>query len=246
MNKSKILLALSAIALSHMTQAGTMGSVSTWKRVATLSAGPVWARAGETQTFYLVPEIEKTYVVNKSSQILTSGELFLGGQKLLSGDWYGQLGLAVGLSGNAKINGIIWDDADPQFDNYSYSYKIFHTRVAAKGKVLKDCGGWVTPWVSASLGAAFNRAYGFKNTPLIFEALPNSNFGDKTKTAFTYTVGAGLQKNIFNNWQVGAGYEFADWGQSELARASGQSLNSGLKLDHLYTNGVLFNISYVG
>lgn len=64
-------------------------------------------------------------------------------------------------------------------------------------------------------------------------------------TAFVYTLSAGIQKALNSRWQVGAGYEFADWGQSQLGRASGQTLNSGLSLKHLYTNGILFNLTYV-
>ena len=101
------------------------------------------------------------------------------------------------------------------------------------------------PWVGASLGVSFNRAYDFTNTPLIFEALPSSNYTNHTKTAFTYTLGAGAQRSISEHWQLGVGYEFADWGKSELGRAFGQSMNSGLALNHLYTNGVLFNLTYI-
>jgi opacity protein-like surface antigen len=91
----------------------------------------------------------------------------------------------------------------------------------------------------------FNRAHDFTNTPLIFEALPNNNFEDHTKTAFTYTLGSGVQKSISEHWQMGVVYEFADWGKSELNRAAGQTLNTGLILNHLYANGVLFNLTYI-
>jgi hypothetical protein len=47
------------------------------------------------------------------------------------------------------------------------------------------------------------------------------------------------------NWQIGIAYEFADWGKSELGRAAGQTLNSGLKIEHLYTQGVLVNLTYL-
>ncbi len=80
---------------------------------------------------------------------------------------------------------------------------------------------------------------------LLFEALPNSNFTNHTKTAFTYTLGAGVQKALNDHWQAGVGYEFADWGKSELGRALGQTMNSGLTLNHLYTNAVLLNLTYV-
>ncbi|AOW53854.1 outer membrane protein [Legionella pneumophila] len=228
--------------------AGTMGPAvpsKDWTWVSSIAAGPVWVRGGETQTFFLAPEIEKTYADRKSTNVLASGELFVGIQKTWSSQWLGQLGLAAATTGNAKLQGVIWDDADPQFDNYSYQYKVRNTRVAVKGKLLLDKGYWLMPWVSASLGVGFNRAHDFTNTPLIFEALPNPNFTNHTKTAFTYTLGAGVQKSISEHWQLGVGYEFADWGKSELGRASGQTLNEGLKLNHLYTNGVVLNLTYV-
>ncbi|HBD7044715.1 TPA: porin family protein [Legionella pneumophila] len=228
--------------------AGTMGPVvpsKDWTWVGSVSAGPVWARGGETQTFFLVPEIEKSYRARKSTNALASGELFVGIQKTWSSQWLGQLGLAAATTGNAKLQGVIWDDADPEFNNHSYQYKIRNSRIAVKGKLLLDKGYWLMPWVSASLGVGFNRAHEYSNAPLIFEALPNPNFADHTKTAFTYTLGAGVQKAFNDHWQVGIGYEFADWGKSELGRADTQTMNSGLALNHLYTNGVLLNLTYV-
>ncbi|HEO1459405.1 TPA: porin family protein, partial [Legionella pneumophila] len=118
--------------------AGTMGPAvpsKDWTWVSSIAAGPVWVRGGETQTFFLAPEIEKTYADRKSTNVLASGELFVGIQKTWSSQWLGQLGLAAATTGNAKLQGVIWDDADPQFDNYSYQYKVRNTRVAVKGKL---------------------------------------------------------------------------------------------------------------
>lgn len=237
-----------ASVLGSTAFAGTMGPVipsKDWTWVASIAAGPIWASGGETQTFYLAPEIEKTYVARKSTNAIASGELFVGIQKSLTSQWLGQLGLAAATTSNAKLQGVIWDDADSQFDNYSYLYNLRNSRVAVKGKLLLDKGYWAIPWVSASLGVGFNSANDFTNTPLIFEALSNNNFENYTKTAFTYTLGAGVQKSIGEHWQMGVGYEFADWGKSGLNRASDQILNTGLTLNHLYTNGVLFNLTYI-
>lgn len=228
--------------------AGNMGTVIqkpevSW--VSTISMGPVWENAGTTQTFYLTPAIEKTYKANKSSHALFNGEFFLGIQKTLSQAILGQLGLAVATTSHANLSGIIWDDADPLFDNHTYSYKTQNNRVIVKGKLLAEAGYWFTPWLSGGVGAGFNRSSSFNNIPRIFEALPNSNFASHTNTSFTYTVGAGVQKALTRNWQIGVGYEFADWGKSELGRAAGQHLNSGLAMNHLYTNGILLNITYL-
>lgn len=243
-------LALLASILTHsaLALAGEMGGVETqakWPLVYTLSLGPAWQSNGNTQTFYLSPGVEKTYTANSPTNAMTNAEIFLGLQKDLPHQFQGQLGLAVAFAGNAKLSGNIWDDADPKFNNYTYSYKVNHIHLALKGILLVDYGYWLTPWVSGSLGVGSNHAYSFSNTPIIFEAMPNSNFSSNTVIAFTYTLGVGVQRVLNRHWQAGIGYEFADWGRSQLGRASGQTLNSGLSMNHLYTNGFLLNLTYL-
>ena len=247
--KRACILSMSVVILAcTQSIAGTMGPVEapksrTW--VGTISAGPVWESAGQTQTFYLAPNIIKTYAASNATHALADGEIFVGIQKDLPKALLGQLGIAVAVTSDAKLSGSIWDDTDSTFNNYSYSYQTQHTHVALKGKLLADRGYWLMPWVSASLGVGFNDAYGFQNTPLISQAVTMPNFASNTETSFTYTLGIGLQKVLNSHWQAGVGYEFSDWGQSQLNRASGQTLNSGLSLNHLYTNGVLFNLTYL-
>jgi len=243
-------LSMTAAIMLSCTQsvAGTMGSIvapKDWAWVGALSAGPIWESAGQTQTFYLAPNIIKTYAAEHTTHALFDGEVFVGIQKKLPNALLGQLGLAVAATSNAKLSGNIWDDADVTFNNYSYSHQVQHTHVAVKGKLLADRGYWLMPWVSASIGVGFNDAHGFQNTPLISQAVTMPNFGSHTETSFTYTLGVGVQKALNPHWQVGVGYEFADWGHSQLNRALGQTLNSGLSLNHLYTNGVLFNLTYL-
>ena len=212
--------------------------------VATLSLGPVWENNGNTQTFYLAPNIEKIYAANHASHALVDGEIFLGIQKPIREKLEGQIGLAVATTGNASLSGNIWDDAQFQFNNYTYDYQVRHTHVAIKGKLLADRGYVVTPWVSGSLGVGFNQAHDFSNAPLISQAVVMPDFASNTTTAFTYTLGVGVERYLNPHWKAGIGYEFADWGKSQLSRASGQTLNNGLSLSHLYTNGFLFNLTY--
>ena len=147
--------------------------------VATLSLGPVWENTGNTQTFYLAPNIDKTYAANHALHALIDGEIFLGIQKPLREKLDGQIGLAVATTGNASLSGNIWDDAQPKFNNYTYDYEARHTHVAIKGKLLADRGYVLTPWVSGSLGVGFNQAHDFSNTPTISEAVVMSNFASK-------------------------------------------------------------------
>lgn len=115
---NKICNTLLFLAGLHSTTvtAGTMGS-ETKRWVISVSGGATWAHGGETQTFYLAPEIEKTYTASKSNKILPEGEVFIGLQKNCINNLQTQLGLAVTTTGNGTISGDIWDDADPQFNN---------------------------------------------------------------------------------------------------------------------------------
>lgn len=229
-----------------------LGLPSNYPWVATLSTGPVWNGDGKDQTFFLAPEIEKTYRAKQTNNALIAGEIFLGLRQPFNNPIYNplqaQFGLALATTGNAKLSGDIWDDADPQFNNFHYHYKIRHTVLALKGILLADLSPTaycLIPWISASMGIGFNTAHAFHNTPTIFEAVPNSNFKRHTEIAFSYTLGIGVEKSLTSHWQAGVGYEFSDWGRSKLNRAEGQTLHSGLRLNHLYNNGVLFNITYL-
>jgi hypothetical protein len=212
--------------------------------VATVSLGPAFARPGHTQTFNLTPTIRKTYVADTSSQALLDGQFFLGIHKQVRSKLKGQVGLVVATTSKAYLLGHIWDDADPEFDNYTYVYKSRFTHVGIKGKLLLEKGYVVTPWVSGSMGVSFNQSYAFTNDPLIFEAVVMPNFATNITVGFSYTLGVGIQRPLSKNFQVGIGYEFSDWGMSNLNRAFDQTLNRGLSLPPFRTNALLLSLTY--
>lgn len=214
------------------------------QKVGSISSGPVWQSNGNTQTFFLAPDIVKTFAAKNNTSSLAEGEFFAGLQKDLPRQLTVQFGFLVATTGNATLKGNIWDDADPNFNNYAYSYNVRNTRLSAKGKLLLDKSWPVMPWISCSLGVGFNQAHNYVNVPTIAEADPIANFASNTTTAFTYTFGAGIQKSLGKHIQIGIGYEFADWGKSQLERQANQALNSGLTLNHLYTNGFIANLTF--
>lgn len=214
--------------------------------VATISGGPAWYRAGETQTFYLQPGFKNTYAANSPTNTLASGELFLGLQQTIHSHYFAQLGVAAAASTIANLQGNIWELADPAFDNFTYQYKIQHSHLAIKGKLLTDVfNPSYLPYISGSVGLAFNRAYQFSMTPLLFQVLPEPPFQANMQTPFTYTVGVGLVKAFNQHWQIGIGYEFADWGRSVLGPSDIQTVNRGITLNHLYTNQLQFSLSFL-
>lgn len=212
--------------------------------VFTLSMGPAWSDAQTTQTFLLQPDLKKTYTSTNGSTTLIDGEVFAGIQKTLHPKIDGQIGLAVAGASNSNLSGNVWEDGNPNFNNYVYKYSVNHAHVAIKGKLLGIFQERYQPYLSASVGVGFNRSSNFSLTPKIEEEIPAPLFQANTTTAFTYTVGVGVQTAINDRWKVGVGYEFADWGQSHLAAAIGQTIGNGPSLSHLYTNELQFSLSY--
>lgn len=231
---------------SHPVYFNTLSHFSNY--VITISGGPAWTKTGKTQTFYVQPDVQNTYAASNKTNSLTTGELFLGLQYTLSEQFNGQLGLAIAGSSMADLSGQIWQDADANYNNFNYSYHVSQFRLGLKGKLISLVNPIIPRiqfYISGSVGIGFNRAFNYQATPTISEAVAAPNFTSKTTTALTYTLGVGIQKSFHTHWQIGLGYEFADWGQSNLGSALGQTINSELHLNHLYTNELQFSISYI-
>lgn len=249
MNKTNYLSSILALSLSSTAIAGTMGpSFNPWTTVVTLSGGPMWAYGSELQSVYFSPELSRTYDIDAASSTLGYGELFVGIQRIFNPKYEGQLGVAFAAATPLKIAGDIWDFDDPRFNNYWNSYKVKHTHVALKGKLLTNTKYSLKPWVSASIGAGFNRATEYQVIPKICEVipLPSANFASSRTSTFVYTLGAGAQRVLSQHWQVGVGYEFVNWGKSQFGRAPAQPYGShGLTIDPIRSNGVLLNLTWL-
>jgi opacity protein-like surface antigen len=211
----------------------------------TLSLGPAETQGNRSQTFFLQPELEKRYKMKRTPQTFGLGEIFLGWQMPMMKYLLGQVGVAVEGGVEAPIKGDIWEDADPDFNNFTFKYKVNHAHVALKGKLLTDTVTIVQPYVSGSIGYGINRSHGFSIKSKICEEIPAPNFTVRDENGFAYTFGFGIQTSYSDNWQAGIGYEMADWGKTGLGRAPGQTMNRGLNDHHLYTQQVLLSLSYV-
>ncbi len=257
MKKNKALIAYLAVLISNSIWSGTMGTytpdsvcsdnlANVLQKVITFSIGPAWSNNGKTQTLYLQSDIEKTYSANFHSNILPYGELFLGIQNRLNHMLYDQLGIEIAGGGEAKLRGNIWEDADPLFNNYRYTYAISEMRIMAKGKLLMDIDYYGTmPFITAAVGLGLNQSSGFAITPLIEEEVPAPAFNTSTQNVLTYAFGFGLQESLGDNWKASIGYEFADWGKSQLAKADGQTIGNGLVINNVYINSVLLSLTYI-
>lgn len=246
----RAIIILSGIVLSTSAFAGTGSWIfSDRQYVIGISAGPTWIYGNKTQTINLEPDVAKTYTANSNNHMFPTGELFLGVQNALATSFIGQplmsqLGIDFVAAGRAQLTGDIWEDADPDFDNFNYTYKVNHTHVAIKGRLVVLTNK-VQPYISGSVGVGVNRAYDFTITPKISEEVPAPPFGSHNQTSFVYTLGIGIQTALTSQLQFAIGYEFADWGKTQLSTAQGQTTNQTLSLNHLYANQLQLSLFYI-
>ena len=213
----------------------------------TLNLGPGWPTSTQNEVIELLPNVSNRYMSSNNTDAFINGELFVGWQQKINDCKHlteSQFGLAYMVTNSAKINGVIWQANDPRFDNEVYAYRIKHSSVTLRGKLLSTPKETYQGYFTGSIGIAFNTSYDFNNYPVISTVLPSPNFQTNTETDFTYTLAAGVQKKLNPNWAIGAGYQFADWGKSQLNRAPGQTMNTGPGFNHFYTSEAQFNLTY--
>lgn len=196
---------ISSFSIYSLTAAAFIPKFTDLPYVVTVSGNSAWEKAGHTQTLLLAPGIEKTYKAKKKTHSFAEGQVFVGVQSPISQLLLSQVGLAALTTSSAKLSGDVWDDADPQFNNHTYNYRVTHSHLALKTKLLANLDPSFIPWISVTAGLAFNRAHSFINAPTIFAALPSPNFDNHITRTFTYRLGLGFQHHLNKNLQVGLG-----------------------------------------
>lgn len=214
-----------------------------WASIITVSGGPAWASPGKDQYLYPYPAPSyQYYSARGDTTTLGTGELYFGLQHLVTSTLIGQFGIGVAGASDAQFSGVINVDGTP--DVYSYQYHVSHVRAEFKGKLI--AAGWrvVQPYVSGSFGVGFNHAHDYIPTQINPNFYIPQWYATNSVVAFSYTLGLGVQKMLTPNWQVGMGYEFADWGKNYLG-GNGNLVSKGPGSAHLYTNELLFSLSYL-
>jgi hypothetical protein len=214
-----------------------------WASIITLSGGPAWANPGKDQYLYpYPPPLNNYFKANKNWTTLGTGEIYFGLQRFICSDVIGQFGIGAALASDAKLSGEISINGVP--DVIGYNYKVMHGRAEFKGKLIAAAYNWAQPYLSASLGVGFNHTHDYFPVTTNGVLYPPSYFNANSNVSFSYTAGAGLQRMLTQHWQVGVGYEFADWGKNYLG-SDDNLLGQGPDSPHLYTHELLFSFSYL-
>lgn len=244
--KKTLLLASLSIVSSHLC-AGTMGEVVSprhWSGVITATVGPDFVNPGRAQTLTLLPPFQNHYTKGNASRAVVDAGGFIGVEWAWSEKWSAQLGASGYWDSSMTLKGDVWQFALPEFDDLSYTYHINHARVMASAKLLTTMiQPSLHPYVSGEIGAAFNQASGYRETPLEVGAIPTPPFNNHSQTSFAWGVGVGVDYTLNQQIRLGVGYQFADLGSASLGQTTAELTGQSLSLPHIYANQLRFQLT---
>ena len=184
-------------------------------------------------------------VSNKQNTVWAAGVL-LGLEKQLSSNLLGQLGVSYYTSNNLQIQGDINQFADPIFNNLTYKYNINTQRVMLETKLLTTIRTIYHPYVTAGLGEAINKAYGYNEMPVSSDAVPMvPGFNDRRQHLIAGIAGLGLDVDITPNLRLGGMYRYLALNKAGLGTSPLQDGNQTLINSPLQGNEFLLQLSYL-
>ncbi|MFA6302513.1 MAG: hypothetical protein WC627_05195 [Legionella sp.] len=237
--------------------AGGMGAETydPYRMVGAVLGGYASVSAGISQSW--TGHEEGSFIYSDTQKSNNAG--FLGGflgfeHDLIYPGYIIQLGAEYDYFSNATISGANYVGADwTSFTLYDYSYQFQTQQVLALAKLLGTTHQIYHPYIAVGLGAAFNQLNNF--SAVTQESDPQNlaaSFGDKTTTSFSFSLGLGLEADLYKNLRVGLGYRFSSFGAAGLGAGTVAACSSyssetpfTLSVPNAFANQVLVQISYV-
>jgi opacity protein-like surface antigen len=161
--------------------------------------------------------------------------------------WQAQLGFGFYVPSCFTVRGneiqqVI--DSPGTTDNFPYTYEVTTKQFLAEGKLLYTWRDNYHPFVTAGLGASFNKARSYSiNYPTFLTFVPI--YAPRSSTEISYRLGLGMDFDMARDVRLGLGYYFSDFGQTQLGRGNIDSfpVPGAPRQNTLYTNELLGQIT---
>ncbi len=182
-----------------------------------LSGGVALASGLESSTEFTVENSHYDYTGDDTDATRGVFGGFVGGEFALADYLLMQLGPAYYQFSNLPVKGTLVQDvvAHPT-EEYQYEYIIDSYQFLLETKILLQLDR-LYPYISAGAGVSLNRSQSFTAEPESIDYTAASpSYSDRTRTAFTYQVGAGIDYDIIPYLRLGVGYRYTHLGNAEL------------------------------
>ena len=222
---------------------------SSWRAVVSVGGGVAsFPAVGKSATFPVMMPVGNEFFIysaNRSNQNEGFFDVFLGTEKKLSSVIALQLGLSYSKTGSPVASGILTEGANVFTANdYTYNYNVRARQLVAEGKILYMLNDTLFPYVTGGVGESFNDAFDYQTTGPIFTPHYSDN---NSQRSFSYNLGLGADLQICNNFRLGVGYRFADFGRANLGSAliGSARIDGRLSQRHLFANEVLAQVTWL-
>lgn len=195
------------------------------------------------------------YQPNNSSVSPSFAGGFVGAEYSCNEQWAWQFGVAFYQIESSPISGEETQAPSTSIDAvniWNYQYKTSSRQVLIENKLLLLSQVDYFPYFMIGVGGSFNRAYNFQATPQNSGEVATAIFEDHTSKTFTYTLGFGLDLDIFDHVRLGAGYRFAYLGKFDLGKGTINTGTGGnvfplpaLESKSVYNNEIVVQLMYL-
>ncbi len=234
---------------SQLTLGGGQQKVlaPSYKSLFVITLGPDFIQHGQGQFLSLLPPFQNYYTNTYPSVSVLDAGASLGLERTLGSQAWIQLSISGYGDTQFSPHGNVWEFGSPEFETLSYSYKVKHARLMLEGKFLKIFPNHppLHPYFSWGVGAALNHASQYQEKALISGAIPTLSFTNHTQTTLSWSIGLGVDYDLYEHLRLGIGYQLADLGSVSLGPTAAATNQSTLILSHLYTNQLRFQLTYL-
>jgi opacity protein-like surface antigen len=214
------------------------------------------ARLNPSYSFATSGTDDQDFTYQTQSSNLADGYLgaFVGLESpIFNPDYILQAGIQYDYFGSVSASGLNGAGIEPATSTfYDYQYQLQTQQLLFLGKFLFSVRHLFHPYVTAGVGAAFNRASGYNAvTSQTGSVNLTPGFSSNTQASFSYSVGLGLDIDIDPHARLGIGYRFSDFGKSALGNG-GVTYNNyfypvafSIGGSHTYVNQLSLEFGYL-
>ena len=156
------------------------------------------------------------------------------------------LGLRYQHFFESDIDGSVTQYSNPLYRNYSYQWPISTNIVSLNSKLNIVQFKQFLPYVSAGVGAAFNRSGDYEESPYTtITPRFSPDYASKNKSNFYYDLGLGVDMLLTPQWMISLGYNYQSIGDviSGFGRNGWESAKLGL--GRFSTHAALLGLTYL-
>ena len=151
--------------------------------------------------------------------------------------------LALYLPQSRSYKGEVWEAALPDFNNFSYSYKVSSKGLMFESRLMY-LNSWWFPYVLVGAGPSWNKSYAYQENPLNETAISlRGNFPSHSNTTFAYEGGAGIGI-MHDKFLVSFEYKYMALGKAQFGLYPFQTMNDQFST-RLKSNQFLINVNYL-